>query len=324
MAGGKSSKKKVQLGVKPIGGSNVVKSRKMARRITSQFHVIQKRKQKILAMPNGNERESKLKELEAELHSLGGIDRYQQASVVSTQHFKTSKWVLQALRRLGKLPSDNKLKTLEVGAINDQLYQSQSLDVRAIDVNSQLPCIEECDFFNVLPEFQYDVVVCSMVINCVFHPFKRGEMLLRLLCQLRPDGVLFLILPTRCLTTIHIQSQDNFQSILETIGFSLIEPVHNTPHLTFFILRGRSECLAIRDSTISNVDKPNISSKKQEGANREDTWKAVVGKYFQRMAETTPESVASLAPYRATKDIDEVPETEDFSILFSKEFFAYV
>lgn len=179
MAGGKSSKKKVQLGVKPIGGSNVVKSRKMARRITSQFHVIQKRKQKILAMPNGNERESKLNELEAELHSLGGIDRYQQASVVSTQHFKTSKWVLQALRRLGKLPSDNKLKTLEVGAINDQLYQSQSLDVRAIDVNSQLPCIEECDFFNVLPEFQYDVVVCSMVINCVFHPFKRGEMLLR-------------------------------------------------------------------------------------------------------------------------------------------------
>lgn len=145
-----------------------------------------------------------------------------------------------------------------------------------------------------------------------------------LLCQLRPDGVLFLILPTRCLTTIHIQNQDNFQSILETIGFSLIEPVHNTPHLTFFVLRGRSEWLAILDTPINNVDKPKISNKKQEGTNREDTWKAVIGKYFQRMTETTPESVASLAPYRATKDIGEVPETEDFSILFSKEFFSYV
>lgn len=169
MGGGKGQKKKVQLGVKPIGGSNIVKSRKMARRITSQFHVIQKQKQKVLAMPSGEEREEKLKELESNLESLGGIDKYQQASVVSTQHFKTSKWVVQALRRIGKLPADRKLKTLEVGAINDQLYQSQSLEVRAIDINSQLPCIEECDFFSVLPDFSHDVVVCSMVITLPCH-----------------------------------------------------------------------------------------------------------------------------------------------------------
>lgn len=172
MAGGKGNRKKVQLGIKPIGGDNVVKSRKMARRITSQFHVLQKQRQKILAMEKGQEQNRKLQQLEEELKSLGGIDRYQQASVISTQHFKTSKWVIQALRRFGKLPSDSKPKTLEVGAINDQLCTSPLLDVRAIDINSQLPCIEERDFFTVEPEHSYDVVVCSMV--WLFSTLMRG------------------------------------------------------------------------------------------------------------------------------------------------------
>lgn len=152
----------MRVGIKPIGGS-AVKSRKMARKITSKYHVLQKQKQAALSIPDKEEREAKLSKVDDELSSMGGIQRYQEASVISTQHFKTSKWVLQTLRRIGKLPSACKLTTLEVGAINDQLSLSPLLRVRAIDINAQLPCIEECNFFDVPPAFSYDVVVCSMV-----------------------------------------------------------------------------------------------------------------------------------------------------------------
>lgn len=56
-----------------------------------------------------------------------------------------------------------KLKVLEVGAINIQMHSCSFLNVRSIDLNSQHPLIEEIDFFEVLPCRQYDVVVCSMV-----------------------------------------------------------------------------------------------------------------------------------------------------------------
>ena len=68
------------------------------------------------------------------------------------------------LEQLGKKPAKGvKLKTLEVGAINLQLSSCPWLDVLAIDINSQHPQIQEIDFFDILPEFKYDVVVCSMV-----------------------------------------------------------------------------------------------------------------------------------------------------------------
>ena len=46
---------------------------------------------------------------------------------------------------------------------------------------------EEIDFFAIEPQHQYDCVVCSMVINCVPDPKKRGEMLARLYAHLIPD-----------------------------------------------------------------------------------------------------------------------------------------
>lgn len=56
-----------------------------------------------------------------------------------------------------------RLKTLEVGAINLQLSSCPWLDVLAIDVHSQHPLIQEIDFFDISPNFNYNVVVCSMV-----------------------------------------------------------------------------------------------------------------------------------------------------------------
>ena len=185
---------------KPIGGV-VVKSRRLARKITSAYHEIQNERKRLLdavadgvsattdhctqtSMLDEMDRAIKLKALDERMKDIGGTDRYQQASIVNTQHFKTSKWVIHSLIQLGRRPLskcspksstayaeansansasftvlqqvsrkekrkgvDHRLKTLEVGAVNVQLQSCTWLDVRAIDLHSQDPRrIEECDF----------------------------------------------------------------------------------------------------------------------------------------------------------------------------------
>ncbi len=148
-----------------------MKSRRLARRVTSQYHNL---RQQIATIEQSTtlsklQKKEEIAKIKEQIDSIGGINKYQEASVISTQHFQTSKWIIQTLRRLNYLPSSAnteniiKLKTLEVGAINGQLCASPWLDVRAIDINARLPCIEEKDFFTVTPQALYEVVVCSMV-----------------------------------------------------------------------------------------------------------------------------------------------------------------
>ena len=192
-------KRKLFLGTEPIGGKDM-KSRRKARFVTSQYHSI---RNEITAIEKDDDilaidKERKKKVLDEKLIAIGGVDKYQQASIISTSHFKTSRWVVTTLEALGLNPSSQnissrpivefeksssggttvvgsttetsytpprscKLKVLEVGAINVQLQQCRWLDVRAIDVNSQHPSIEECDFFDITPTAEFDAVVCSMV-----------------------------------------------------------------------------------------------------------------------------------------------------------------
>lgn len=168
----KVKSKKLHTGVKPIGGC-VVKSRKMARKITSAFHKAMTCEAPLQDTSSAFD-ETKVR-TKGESFQRNGVHRYQEASIVNTNHFKTSKWIVQALQRHNKLPDlrpgnlDERLNTLEVGAINDQLFRSPYLSVRAVDINAQLPCIEECDFFDIIPHRQYDVVVCSMVMFCKYY-----------------------------------------------------------------------------------------------------------------------------------------------------------
>ena len=144
--------------------------------MTSQYHNL--RNEKLLLQRDSSisptEKHQRITEIDRNLEALGGTDRYQQASIISTSHFKTSRWVISTLEsKLNMKPDakDKKLNAFEVGAINIQLQQCTWLRVRAIDVNSQHPLIEERDFFSVEPEGNYDVVVCSMVghINTFLH-----------------------------------------------------------------------------------------------------------------------------------------------------------
>lgn len=176
----------------------------------------------------------------------GGVDYYQEASIISTTHFKTSRWVVRSLQEqpLNRKPTvkGGKLYTLEVGAINTQLQQCPWLRVRAIDLNSQDRLIEKQDMLT-LPETtfgKFDVVLSSMVINCVPCPYRRFEMLARLALHIKADGVLFIILPTRCVES-PLLGAEHFSNLLLAMGLRDAVARRNTPKLTFFTLVRRSD-----------------------------------------------------------------------------------
>ena len=73
-----------------------------------------------------------------------------------------------------------KLKVLEIGAINTHLLDVAFMDTMAIDLNSCNHRIKQIDFLKLKPRKEYDVVVSSMVINCVPTKELRLKMLLNI------------------------------------------------------------------------------------------------------------------------------------------------
>lgn len=260
----------------------VMKSRKRARKITTQFHKLTHEKER--AVQQGDT--ATVEQLDQALHAMGGRSEYQRASQLSTSFHSTSKWVLGSLTRRGWLhgisitttqkPEDSNnvnessgdskrrrktttprrpTRVLEVGAINTEILDAAAdttntgekkyrLDVRAIDLNSMEERIEEADFLD-LPfcsedvDQRYDVIVCSMVINCVPTPSDRGKMMARLFHHLRPGGLLFLTLPKYCLTKSAFVTLDIFEKMLGRnggVGFD-VEETKQSPKVAFFICR---------------------------------------------------------------------------------------
>ena len=250
-------KRKLFTGNKPIG-EKPVKSRRVARKITSTFHNIQNELAQIKSKASSGDRgqvstraeKDRIAELEMQMKRNGGVDRYQQASVLSTFHFRTSRWVIRSLDQMGHLrrgKHSEKLNVLEVGAINTQMHSCSFMNVKSIDLHSQHPLIEEADFFDIQPCSLYDAVVCSMVINCVPSPIRRSEMLARLSVHLKLDGVLFLVLPKRCLNSIFIGGVGVFLDILNAVGLEEVEDEklerRESLKLAYFVLRRKKSSL---------------------------------------------------------------------------------
>jgi hypothetical protein len=161
------------------------------------------------------------------------------------------------------------VRLLEVGAINTQLIEAAArtrvrtnhhgddnnslqsdpiiqrvhrLDVTAIDIRSTDTRIQQIDFFNLPPsepESRYDVIVNSMVINCVTTPELRGKMLLLCFQHLRPGGICFLTLPKLCLIQSKYMSRSSFEEILTRgVGFEIVYDVgRESPKIAFYVLR---------------------------------------------------------------------------------------
>eukprot|EP00193_Tetraselmis_chui_P006789 CAMPEP_0177758208 /NCGR_PEP_ID=MMETSP0491_2-20121128/4062_1 /TAXON_ID=63592 /ORGANISM="Tetraselmis chuii, Strain PLY429" /LENGTH=261 /DNA_ID=CAMNT_0019273927 /DNA_START=106 /DNA_END=890 /DNA_ORIENTATION=+ len=177
--------------------------------------------------------------IQKELDNLGGRGAYQEASVLATSRSRhTSKWVFSELTRLAHRPGKGEpaLRVLEVGAVNTQICSIPWMDVHAIDINSCNPRIKQIDFFDLVPNGEYFVVVCSMVINCVPTPEARGQMMRNLYAHTHRGGLVFLTLPLRCLTHSKATTWDMFVAIAEKVGFS-IQSSKISPKVAFFCLR---------------------------------------------------------------------------------------
>lgn len=253
-------KKPIPLTKQPV----VMRSRKRAREVTTKFHKLTHERER--AALDGKQDMVQL--LNKELEEMGGRTEYQRASQLSTSFHSTSKWVLSHLARRGLahgMPIDDsnckdksskqqrrKIRLLEVGAINTELLDAAAektsrgdnkfgLDVRSIDLHSMEERIEEADFLEIPLRSKdvserFDVIVCSMVINCVPTPLDRGKMLARLYHHLSPNGLLFLTLPKYCLTKSAFLTLDIFEKMLGKTGVGFdIEDTKQSPKVAFFV-----------------------------------------------------------------------------------------
>eukprot|EP00980_Cylindrotheca_fusiformis_P003169 scaffold721_cov131-Cylindrotheca_fusiformis.AAC.59 len=260
-------KRPIPLAPKP----SAMKSRKKARQVTTLFHKLTREKDIALSQDDV----ATVQLIDQQLKDMGGREEYQRASQLSTSFHSTSKWVLGSLARNGwlhgiVLPAMDEKETkqkkrrrttrlLEVGAINTELLDAAAaasveqreigettkkkynLHVRAIDIHSMEKRIEEHDFLT-LPYIspmiaeRYDVIVCSMVLNCVTTPQDRGKMCAKLFHHLRPGGRLFLTIPRFCLTKSAFVTEEIFRNMLgeKGVGF-VVEETKESPKVSFFI-----------------------------------------------------------------------------------------
>ncbi|CAM9190270.1 unnamed protein product [Ascophyllum nodosum] len=211
-----------------------VKSRRRARHIVTTFHKLTREAEEV-SSNQAPDKEAQLQRIRHELEHLGGREAYQSASLLSVSFHNTSKWVTQQLSKMGLRPGKGEppLRVLEVGAINTRLLDVPWLGVRAIDLKSQHPRIEERDFFSLKPSEEYDVVSSSMVINCIPTAKQRGEMLKGYRKHLRPGGHLFLMLPVLCLTKSTRTTRASFEETLKAVGFRIRE-TRDSPKVAFF------------------------------------------------------------------------------------------
>ena len=203
-----------------------VTSRKHARRLTSSFHTLT---HALSAATTDAERAACKEQLE----QMGGVTAYQQASALNTALNPTSRWVRRALARTNDRAANAQIpRVLEIGAVNTQLLDAQGLKVRAIDLHSSQPRIEQKDFF-ALPHggepdkatgavVPYDAVVCSMVLNCVPDGRRRFEMLVGMRACLRAGGRAFVTLPRSCLDHSFTLSERAFVDVLAAVGLPVL------------------------------------------------------------------------------------------------------
>lgn len=265
-------KRKLYTGNRPIGGG-AIKSRRVAREVTGQYHQLRNELDVLQQVKGGSSSSARVRELEQSLEALGGTDAYQQASIISTRHFKTSRWVLQMIREhiYCATPEAQRptLQLLEVGAINTDLQHVSRVHTRAIDLHSQHPSIETLDFFDLPPEQSFHVVVCSMVVNCVTEAGRRGEMLARLIGHLRPTekaqapSLLLLALPSRCLSSPQVQSKARFVALLQALGLELLAQ-RETPKVTFLTLALANDVNQTATAAPDEPPPPRRKKKEQE------------------------------------------------------------
>ncbi|XP_041461963.1 25S rRNA (adenine(2142)-N(1))-methyltransferase-like [Lytechinus variegatus] len=228
-----------------LASQNNESSKFMKRKIISRLHTIMKDIDKVKqdTTSSSDDKKMKVKQLELKIEELGGLQAYQQSSLLGEHlhgNVNTSKWVLQKLKEANiRSPKGSKLCLLDVGALQENYSkQTKWLDAVAIDLNPQCEGIIKSDFFDfkVGESDVYDIIVLSLVLNFVSSPSQRGEMLKRCQTLCRQEGHIFIVLPRACLDNSRYLDHALFEQMMESLNFDLVAK-HDSKKLSFLMFR---------------------------------------------------------------------------------------
>lgn len=228
-------------------------SRKATRELINTIHHLEKKKAQAVA--KGDIAASAA--ADAEITSLGGIQKYQQASLQGQRNDRGGdssrvlmEWLKPTFSASG-LKAEGSVRMLEVGALSttNDCSKSGFFHMERIDLNSQSNGILQQDFMQrPLPTDEtqtFDIISLSLVLNFVPDAQGRGDMLLRTLDFLKePDKTeshdvfpcLFLVLPAPCVTNSRYMDEALLEKIMNTLGYV---KTHNkiTQKLVYYLWR---------------------------------------------------------------------------------------
>lgn len=283
MAVNKKKKAKVKLtaGRPPIFQKPKSISRKATKTLIGQIHTLEKRKTQA-ARDGDKAAEFKVA---AEIAALGGIEKYQQASLQGQRTDRggdSSRVLMEWLKPIGSelkasatgAPTQ-RLRMLEVGALSTTNACSRSglFDIQRIDLNSQGEGILQQDFMaRPLPKDdteRFDIISISLVLNFVPDPVGRGDMLLRTLDFLRRPTCLkdqttaglkqwlpslFFVLPAPCVSNSRYLDEKRLKSILLSLGYE-VKQSKTTLKLVYYLLTRAAEPPALPGTGVAFAKK---------------------------------------------------------------------
>ncbi|KAK4218150.1 putative methyltransferase-domain-containing protein [Rhypophila decipiens] len=238
-------------------------TRKATKALINKLHLLEKRKTQAIAKGDAKEEAA----IDSEIMELGGLERYQEASLQGQRHDRggdSSRVLMDWLKT--QLPSMKELKDgkasrrsmLEVGALSTENACSKSgqFDIVRIDLNSQGEGILQQDFMErplpVDDSERFDIISLSLVLNFVPDPKGRGDMLFRTTQFLRqPEGSatspdagfpnLFLVLPAPCVSNSRYLDEDRLEEIMASVGYAKTAS-KMTQRLVYYLWRKVSNC----------------------------------------------------------------------------------
>ncbi|KAJ1335522.1 25S rRNA (adenine(2142)-N(1))-methyltransferase [Microdochium nivale] len=216
-------------------------SRKATKSLINSLHLLQKKKAQ--AVTKGDHAAQAT--IDTEIAALGGLERYQQASLQGQRIDRGGdssrvlmEWLQPVSTTLKEIRENGRLRMLEVGALSvtNECSKSGCFDVERIDLNSQGDGILQQDFMErPLPKSSsevFDIISLSLVLNFVPDAMIRGQMLRRTLDFLKdPNDIksedlahsfpsLFLVLPAPCVTNSRYMDEDLLESIMTSLGYT--------------------------------------------------------------------------------------------------------
>jgi 25S rRNA (adenine2142-N1)-methyltransferase len=181
----------------------------------------------------------------AEIEALGGLQKYQQASLQGQREDRGGDssrvlmdWLEEKKLSTSITDESGRLRMLEVGALStDNACSKSSLfDITRIDLNSQGDGILQQDFMErPLPKDSsemFDIISLSLVLNYVPDPRGRGDMLRRTVEFLHGTRAyqstsvsemcpcLFLVLPAPCVTNSRYLDEERLVAIMASLGYT--------------------------------------------------------------------------------------------------------